>query len=86
MMTRARAEKGLTYDQVADGMSAILGGETPAWDWYQHLSSGPPRPLANPTWVDAALQVVGLTWFDVLESLDLPSKSWRRRPGVDAPD
>lgn len=70
----------MTYGDMADAVSMILEEDGPSWRYFQELCSGPPRPLANVTWLNATLHVLGLTWLDVLEALDLNSKNWRREP------
>lgn len=45
--------------------------EIPSWQWIQKLESGPPEPLANPVWLGALLDAVGLGWYEVLQSLGI---------------
>jgi hypothetical protein len=88
IISTAQRSRGLTYQDLADDVARILNsGDGPDWGFFQHLCSGPPRPLSNTTWLDATLQALGLTWHDVLVALDCKAlEEWRREPGIDAAD
>jgi hypothetical protein len=71
LLMGAKEAAGVTFDQIADHASEILGGGDDAigWSYVAWLFSGPPRPLASPRWAGAIFLALGIGWAEVLATL-----------------
>lgn len=68
----ARKAAGYTFQDAADAACVVLGDpDGPSWRYVQHLETGPPSPLANPVWLGALLESLGLGWYEVLQTLGI---------------
>lgn len=86
----ARESLGMNYRQAADAACVVLDDpDGPSWRFVQHLETGPPSPLANPVWLGALLESLGLGWYEALNALGIgdavyPEKC-PRHPEADGP-
>lgn len=72
ILREARRGLGWSYQRTSDEICRRLDDpEGPTWWWVQDMESSPAEPLANPVWLGALLESLGLGWYEALHSLGI---------------